>query len=88
MDNEIAKLIAMVIGLIGLPSVVGSFILGFKNLKIKEKQMEGELKYRAQELELTARTLSVREKEAEIDAQRLSTEIRALDNKHERKQLE
>jgi hypothetical protein len=88
MDNEIAKLIAMVIGLIGLPSVVGSFILGFKNLKIKEKQMEGELQYRAQELELTARTLSVREKEAEIDAQRLSTEIRALDNKHERKQLE
>jgi hypothetical protein len=88
MDNEIAKLIAMVIGLIGLPSVVGSFILGFKNLKIKEKQMEGELQYRAQELELTARTLSVREKEAEIDAQRLSSEIRALDNKHERKQLE
>lgn len=88
MDNEIAKLIGMFIGLIGLPSVIGSFILGFKNMKIKEKQVEGELKYRAQELELTARTLLIREKEADIEAQKLSHEIHSLERRQERKQLE
>lgn len=84
MSHDIFRIIAMGTFFLGLPTIIGTFVLAYKNLKIREKRMESDSLREAKELELAERTLYLREKETELEIQKLELEIRLL----ERKQLD
>lgn len=84
MDHEIMKIFALGTVFLGFPALVGSFVLAYKNLRIKEKRMESDALREAKEMELAERTLILHEKETDLEVQKLELEIRLL----ERKQLD
>jgi hypothetical protein len=84
MDHEIMRILALGVFFLGFPALVGSFVLAYKNLRIKEKRMESDALHEAKEIHLAERTLSLQEKETELEIQKLELEIRLL----ERKQLD
>ncbi len=84
MSHEIQSIIEMVIGLLGFPTVIGAFILGYKHLRINEKRMLREDNNEAREMDIAERTLALREKETELEIRKLELEIYLL----EQKQLE
>ncbi len=84
MDHEIMKILALGTVFLGFPALVGSFVLAYKNLRIREKRMESDALREAKEMELAERTLILHEKETDLEVQKLELEIRLL----ERKQLD
>jgi hypothetical protein len=84
MDHEIMKILALGTVFLGFPALIGSFVLAYKNLRIKEKRMESDALHEAKEMDLAERTLFLQEKETELEIQKLELEIRLL----ERKQLD
>ncbi|MBD1210273.1 MAG: hypothetical protein H9535_17730 [Ignavibacteria bacterium] len=84
MDHTIFRILALGIFFLGLPALVGNFVLAYKNLRIKEKRMESDALREAKEMELAERTLILHEKETDLEVQKLELEIRLL----ERKQLD
>ncbi len=78
------KILALGTVFLGFPALVGSFVLAYKNLRIREKRMESDALREAKEMELAERTLILHEKETDLEVQKLELEIRLL----ERKQLD
>lgn len=79
MDHEIMKILALGTVFLGFPALVGSFVLAYKNLKIKEKRMETDALREAREMELAERTLILHEKETDLEVQKTDLEVQKLE---------
>jgi hypothetical protein len=87
MDTEIIRPLAVLLAALGLPTIIGSFVLASKYLRIIEKRGDNDAELKRVELEMAARSTALREKEMELEARRLEFDILALEQKNEPKKL-
>ncbi len=71
----------VLLGVLGVPSVIGSMLLGARYLGILKQRDRNELDLKKFELEIAARNADLREKEVEIENKRLAFDIQALEQK-------
>jgi hypothetical protein len=71
----------VLLGFLGVPSVIGSILLGARYLGILKQRDANELELKKYELEIAARNADLREKEVEIENKRLAFDIQALEQK-------
>lgn len=78
----------VLLGFLGVPSVIGSMLLGARYLGILKQRDNNDLELKKLELEIAARNADLREKEVEIETKRLAFDIQALEQKNsEQKKL-
>jgi hypothetical protein len=71
----------VLLGILGVPTVVGSMVLAGRYLGILKQRDNNELELKKLELEIAERNTIVREKELEQDAKRLEFDIQSLEQK-------
>jgi hypothetical protein len=81
MGYENLKDLFVLLGFLGVPTVVGSMLLAARYLGILKQRDNNELELKKLELEIAERNTIVREKELEQDAKRLEFEIQSLEQK-------
>jgi hypothetical protein len=72
----------VLLGFLGVPTVIGSIALGARYLGILKQRDKNELELKKLELEISARNADLREKEADIETKRLAFDIQALEQKY------
>jgi hypothetical protein len=71
----------VLLGILGVPTVVGAMLLAARYLGILKQRDNNELELKKLELEIAERNTIVREKELEQDAKRLEFDIQSLEQK-------